>query len=123
LPTDVHELALAGSELGGAVVDAGDVLRLRLAAARVAGGWLQGLELSLAGASPTEAMARACIGRIAEGRVRVDGHERRLAVPCELAGDVVLELCMAGGATLLARGRALALAPRGPTRFFDDYSC
>ena len=114
-------LAFDGSEVADvAAVD--DRLCVRFAAARVAGGWLQAIELDLSGATWTGAPAD-CLGRVAEGRAQVDGRERGLAIPSELAGDVALELHFANGATLVARGRALALAPRGELRFVEDFSC
>ena len=114
-------LAFDGSEVAE-IVAADDRLGVRFAAARVAGGWLQAIELDLSGATWTGAPAD-CLGRVADGRVRVDGHERALAIPSALAGDIALELRFAHGAALVARGRALALAPRGALRFVEDFSC
>ena len=114
-------LAFADSEASAVIADAG-TLRVRFAAARVDGGWLQSLELALADATWTGTLAD-CLGRVAEGRVRIDGRETaRLAIPCELAGDIALDLRFANGAALAARGHALSVA-LGGARAVDDFSC
>ena len=118
----IPQFRFADSEASAVAVDA-DILRIRFAAARVDDGWLQSLDLALAGATWTGPLGE-CIGRIAEGQVRVDGRAlARLAVPCELAGDIALELRFANGAALAARGRALVVATRADTRPVDDFSC
>ena len=121
-PAPTPQLRFADSEAGGASADAG-TLRIRFAAARVDDGWLQSLDLALAEATWTGALGE-CIGRIAEGHARVDGRAlARLAVPCELAGDIALELRFANGAVLAARGCTLTVATRADTRPVDDFSC
>ena len=118
----IPQFRFADSEAGAVAVDA-DILRIRFAAARVDDGWLQSLDLALAGAAWTGTLGE-CIGRIAEGQVRVDGRAlARLAVPCELAGDIALELRFANATTLSARGRALSVTPPGDAQAVDDFSC
>ena len=115
-------LDFADSEASAVTAD-GTTLRIRFAAARVDGGWLPSLELALTGATWTGTLGD-CIGRIAEGRVRVDGRESaRLTIPCALAGDIALELRFANATTLSARGRALSVTPPGDAQAVDDFSC
>jgi hypothetical protein len=119
-------LVLADSEVR--TVEAGaDALHVRFAAANVrrdgVAGWQAGVALALAGAR-WAGDPRAAIGRIAQGRLRVDGAESRaLAIPARRDGAVALSLRFANGATLDVEADGLACDVAAGATFREDFSC
>jgi hypothetical protein len=115
------KLVLAESEVSAVALEGG-ALRVRFAAARVAGGWLNGLELVVEAATGANTIA-GTPGRVVEARAIVDGRVPALAIPSRTIGDVTLSLRFANGLALEARGDALVLALRADARFAEDFAC
>jgi hypothetical protein len=122
-----YTLEFRDSEVGEVTVE-GAAVRIRLSAAAVRTaegerGWLSSAVLDLRGVSSGIDPGGA-FGRIAEGRLRVDGRELiRAGLPQALAGDVELALRLANGTALLLRGRTLDLSAARDARFVPDLSC
>jgi hypothetical protein len=119
-------LVLADSEVRAVHADAAG-LRVRFAAANVrrdgVAGWQAGVTLALPGARCAGDPA-AAFGRLAEGRLRVDGLESRtLAVPARVAGAVALSLHFANGAALDIAADGLACDVAADGAFKEDFSC
>jgi hypothetical protein len=121
-----HALDWSGSELRDIAVD-GATVRLRLAAAEVRTadgerGWLAGVSVTLAHAT-LDGDAATAFGRIAEGRLRVDGRDRPAGIPQAVAGTIELQLRLANGTSLGLRGGELTIAAADDARFSPDLSC
>ena len=118
-------LVFADSEVA-AVRLVGDTLALRFAAARIAGEpahYLPGLVLTMTHAQ-LEAPLAGCIGRVAEGEVRVDGQRRgMLELPGAIAAPVRLSLRFANGSALEAAGATLIAALPPGTAAAEHYHC
>jgi hypothetical protein len=114
-------LVLAESEVSAVALEGG-ALRVRFAAARVAGGWMNGLELVVEGATGARTIA-GTPGRVVEARATVDGRLPALAIPSRTVGDIALSLRFANGLELEARGDALVLSPAADARFAEDFAC
>ena len=106
----------------------GDAVRVRFAAAAVHGeagerGWLPGVVLTLAEATPDGDAAHA-FGKLAGGRLRHEGRDiTRPALPGALAGGIELALRFANGTQLSVHARSLALDVAADARFAEDLSC
>lgn len=119
-------LVLADSEVLAVQADAHG-LQVRFAAANVlrdgVAGWHSGVTLALPGGRCAGEPSVA-FGRLAEGRLRVDGVERRtLAVPAHLVGAVALALRFADGATLDVQADGIACDVAAGGAFKEDFSC
>jgi len=116
-----YTLAWPGSELRDLTLD-GDGARLRLSAASVQGGWLSNVTLVLADAT-VQGEASQAFGRIAAGRLRVDGRDLALQLPQQATGAIELDLRLANGAQVVVQAAALAARAADDTRFTEDLSC
>lgn len=129
MPPRPIRLDLADSEVAlAAPADGG--WRVRFAAARVqredgSDGYLRGLVLALAGTTG-DADAAACVGRIVEGVLRVDGRAlspAELAPPAAFAGAISLHLRFAHGVELDLLAHAARLEPVDDAPFFERLAC
>ena len=81
------------------------------------------VELSITGAA-FASCTQGCIGRLADGEVRLDGERLvSLPVPWELQGVVSLSLVFANGEEFRASGRALHVRVRGEPRLVEHLHC
>lgn len=122
-------LDLADSEVA-AVVDLADGLCLRFSAAAVRqrtgalAGHARGVELLLGGVSPPRPPLEGCLGRLAQGRVTVDGQWLpRLALPGEWRAAIELDLTFANHSALCLRGRSLVCRFVGEANCRESLAC
>lgn len=125
-------MVLHGSEVAaievrpGAVVVRFAVACVRRATDRPGGaeeGYLSGLRLVCDGATVSQ-HDEGCVGRLADGSLGAAGASMgRLPLPCEVEGDIRLELLFANGARFRLAARRVALRAADGSTVFEDYSC
>ncbi|MBT9552191.1 MAG: hypothetical protein IV088_15185 [Hydrogenophaga sp.] len=130
-------IELADAQLADVVLDGGTItLRIPVAPARQPGegadarpvdGFLQGLVITLLGASLVLDEGTAlgeCLGAVREGALVVDGQTlRRLPVPAEWRGAVSLNLALRNGASLRISATEVRCATPGGAGFRESLAC
>ncbi len=65
-----------------------------------------------------------CIGRISEGALSIQGQRlRRPALPGDIQGDVILELCFANQSVCRIRCVGVSISSVGEPRHIESYRC
>ena len=86
-------------------------------------GWSRGVELLLAGATVVEGPA-GCFGRLAHGRLRIDGQwASTLALPGACRGSVRLELGFANQSSLVVDAEGIDCRFEGDANFAESLFC
>ena len=130
-------IELADAQLAAVVLDGGTVaLRFPVAPVRQPGegadarpvdGFMQGLVVTLSGASlvlDEGTTLGECMGSVREGTLRVDGQRvRRLPVPGNWRGAVTLSLALRNGASLTVSATELRCAAPGGAGFRESLAC
>jgi hypothetical protein len=120
-------LQLADSEVRAVTASEG-LVRIAFSAARARSrgrgvhGFLRAVELVFERARATGELA-LCIGRVADGSLRIDGRRGDIGIPLRHVGAAALAIRFANGEQLVVEGNLLEIHLPVDAHLHEDFSC